>query len=440
MLERLARFCFRRRGIVLIAWIGILLVTNIIANGVLGADYRADMSLPDSESKEVQDQLEAANPNRAGFTGPDRVRGADRASTIPRCAARWKTCSRAVDELDDVDVTSPYAPEGAQQISERAPIAFAELQVADLEYQEAVDLGTEIEELGDEVDVEGVTIEYGGDMFADFELPESEALGLLAAVIILLIAFGSVVAMGLPIITALFGLGTGVALTVIVSNVQSMPDFAPQLTAMIGLGVGIDYALFIVTRYREGLHAGLEPDDATAAAIDTSGRAVLFAGTTVIISLMGLYLMGLPFVRGLATGAALGVLVMMVAAVTLLPALIGFAGRRIEVTRYRGAIGMLVVTLGFLLAVLFGQGGFALFGIVGLVVDPGRQQDLRQGTAQGDPAPASPSRAKSRLWYRWSRRHPEPAVARLPRRGSSCCCSSRSRCSGCAWASATPAT
>ena len=203
-------------------------------------------------------------------------------------------------------------------------------------------------------------------MFADFELPESEALGLLAAIIILLIAFGSVLAMGLPIITALFGLGTGVALTVIVSNVQSMPDFAPQLTAMIGLGVGIDYALFIVTRYREGLHAGLEPEDATAAAIDTSGRAVLFAGATVIISLMGLYLMGLPFVRGLATGAALGVLVMMVAAVTLLPALIGFAGRRIEVTRYRGAIGMLVVTVGFLLAILFGQGGFALFGIVGL--------------------------------------------------------------------------
>ena len=99
----------------------------------------------------------------------------------------------------------------------------------------------------------------------------------------------------------------------LVSNVQSMPDFAPQLTAMIGLGVGIDYALFIVTRYREGLHAGLEPEDATAAAVDTSGRAVLFAGTTVIISLMGLYLMGLPFVRGLATGAALGVLVMMVA-------------------------------------------------------------------------------------------------------------------------------
>jgi putative drug exporter of the RND superfamily len=181
-----------------------------------------------------------------------------------------------------------------------------------------------------------------------------------------------------------------------------MPDFAPQLTAMIGLGVGIDYALFIVTRYREGLHAGLEPEDATAAAVDTSGRAVLFAGATVIISLMGLYLMGLPFVRGLATGAALGVLVMMAAAVTLLPALIGFAGPRIEVTRYRGAIGMLVVTLGFLLAILFGQGALALVGILGLVIVLVGSKTflprLRNEIPHRKPKPRD-----QQAWYRWSR-------------------------------------
>ncbi len=217
--------------------------------------------------------------------------------------------------------------------------------------------------------------------------------------------------MGLPIITALFGLGTGVALTVLISNVQSMPDFAPQLTAMIGLGVGIDYALFIVTRYREGLHAGLEPEDATAAAIDTSGRAVLFAGTTVIISLMGLYLMGLAFVRGLATGAALGVLVMMAAAVTLLPALLGFAGRRVEVTRYRGAIGMLVVTVGFLLAVLFGQGLFALAGIAGLAVVLIGSKTFAKGLRREIPHRKIKPR-EEQAWYRWSRviqRRPWPA-------------------------------
>jgi RND superfamily putative drug exporter len=412
MLERIARTCVRRRGVVLIAWIGILLVTNIVANGILGADYRADMTLPDSESKEVQDQLEAASPNRAGFTG-QIVFEAPQGVEDPEVRSAMEDLFARVDDLDGVDVTSPYAPDGAAQISDREPIAFAELQVADLEYQEAVDLGNEIEDLGDEVQVQGLTIEYGGDMFAEFEMPESEALGLLAAVIILLIAFGSIVAMGLPIVTALFGLGTGVALTVVISNIQSMPDFAPQLTAMIGLGVGIDYALFIVTRYREGLHAGLDPEDATASAVDTSGRAVLFAGATVIISLMGLYLMGLPFVRGLATGAALGVLVMMAAAVTLLPALIGFAGSRIEVTRYRGAIGMLVVTLGFLLAILFKQGAFALLGIIGLVVVLVGSRTflprLRNEVPHRKPKPRD-----QQAWYRWSRviqHRPWPAFA-----------------------------
>jgi putative drug exporter of the RND superfamily len=410
MLDRLARFCTRRRGIVLAAWIVVLVVVSVIANGIVGADYRADMSLPDSESREVQDQLEASSPNQAGFTA-QIVFEAEQGVDDPDVRSAMEDLFARVEELDGIDVTSPYTPEGANQISTTAPIAFAELQVADQEYQELIDLGTEVEALGDDVEVDGLTIEYGGDMFAEFELPQSEALGVLAAIIILLIAFGSVVAMGLPIITALFGLGTGVALTVLISNVQSMPEFAPQLTAMIGLGVGIDYALFIVTRYREGLHAGLEPEDATAAAIDTSGRAVLFAGTTVIISLMGLYLMGLAFVRGIATGAALGVLVMMAAAVTLLPALLGFAGRRVEVTRYRGAIGMLVVTVGFLLAVLFGQGLFALAGIAGLAVVLIGSKTFAKGLRREIPHRKIKPR-EEQAWYRWSRviqRRPWPA-------------------------------
>ena len=201
-----------------------------------------------------------------------------------------------VDQLRGVDVASPYVAGNEGQITDNGRIAFAELQVSDRDYQAAIDLGNRIERLGEAHELGGLTVEYGGEMFADFEMPESEALGLLAAAIILLIAFGSVIAMGLPIGTALFGLGTGVALTVLLSHVQSMPDFAPQLTAMIGLGVGIDYALFIVTRYRDGLHAGLDNERALVRAVDTSGRAVLFAGATVIISLLGLYIMGLAFV------------------------------------------------------------------------------------------------------------------------------------------------
>ena len=401
MLERLARACYRRRWRVLVAWIVVLVGVNVVANGIVGADYRADMTLPDSESKEVQDLLEAANPARAGFTAQIVFR-AEQGVDDPAVRDAMESLFERVDRLDGVDVTSPYSPEGAGQVSDRLPIAFAELNVSDREYQEMLDLAEEIEALGDDVRVEGLTIEYGGEMFAEFEMPEAEALGLLAAIIILIVAFGSVIAMGLPIGTALFGLGTGVALTVLVSRVQSMPDFAPQMTAMIGLGVGIDYALFIVTRYREGLHQGMEPVDATARAIDTSGRAVLFAGATVIISLLGLYLMGLAFVQGLATGAALGVLVMMAAAVTLLPALLGFAGRRIEVTTYRGALGVLAVTGGLLLGLLTGVGALALAGLVTLGVLVVGSFTFARGLARPIP-PRRPKAREERFWFRWSR-------------------------------------
>jgi RND superfamily putative drug exporter len=401
MLERLARSCFRRRGLVLLAWIAVLVIFNIVANGVLGADYRANMQLPDSESREAQQLLQAANPTRAGATA-QIVFEAKQGIDDPAVKQAMQGVFERVDELRDVDVTSPYSPAGRRQVSTRAPIAFAELQVSDIDYRDMLDLGTEVRKIGDQVHVAGLHIEYGGDMFSTFEMPESELLGILAAVIILLLAFGSVIAMGLPIGTALFGLGTGVALTVIVSNVQSMPEFAPQLTAMIGLGVGIDYALFIVTRYREGLRAGMELEEATAAAVDTSGRAVLFAGATVIISLMGLYLMGLPFVRGLATGAALGVLMMMLAAVTLLPALIGFAGRRIEVTTYRGAIGMLVLTGGLLLSVLVKQPAFAMLGLIGVLVVVVGSRTFAKRLASEVPHRAAKPRDQQ-YWYRWSR-------------------------------------
>jgi RND superfamily putative drug exporter len=144
--------------------------------------------------------------------------------------------------------------------------------------------------------------------------------------------------MGLPIGTAVVGLLVGVSVMAIASHAMTMPDFSLQIGAMIGLGVGIDYALFIVTRYREGTRAGLSAHDATVRALDTAGRAVIFAGLTVVISLLGMYIMNLSFVNGLATGAAVTVAITMVASVTLLPALIGFADHRVEVTRWRGLL------------------------------------------------------------------------------------------------------
>ena len=158
----------------------------------------------------------------------------------------------------------------------------------------------------------------------------AELIGILAAIVILLVAFGSLLAMGLPILVALFGIGIGLGLVQLLSHTIATPDFATQLASMIGIGVGIDYALFIVTRYRQGLDEGLEPEHAVVRAIDTAGRAVVFAGTTVVISLLGLFLMGVDFVNGMAVGTSVTVAVVMLASITLLPALLGFAGRTID--------------------------------------------------------------------------------------------------------------
>src|SRR5207245_219930 len=180
-------------------------------------------------------------------------------------------------------------------------------------------------------------VELGGSMFTEQTQPASEAIGILAAVVILLIAFGSLPAMGMPIMTALFGIGIGLAFVNLLARVLDVPSFAPQVAALIGIGVGIDYALFISTRYREALHEGRDPERAVVHAIDSSGRAVLFAGGTVVISLLGLFFIGVPFIRGLAVGATLAVLFVMAAAVTLLPAVLGFAGYTIDKFALPGA-------------------------------------------------------------------------------------------------------
>ena len=146
----------------------------------------------------------------------------------------------------------------------------------------------------------------------------------------MLFAFGSVVAMGLPIITALFGLGIGIALLELVTRFLVVPNFAPEMAAMIGIGVGIDYALFIVTRYRQGIFEGRDPRGAVVMSLMTSGRSVLFAGMTVVISLFGLFLIGQPYMIGLATACIAAVLMVLIAALTLLPAMLGFAGSAID--------------------------------------------------------------------------------------------------------------
>ena len=185
----------------------------------------------------------------------------------------------------------------------------------------------------------GLEVELGGQPIEEARQEEGDAsfaIGLLAAIVILLFTFGSVVAMGLPILTALFALGVGLSLVTLGTHVFDTANFATQLAAMIGLGVGIDYALFILTRFRNGLDEGLEPQPAAVKAINTAGRAVLFAGLTVIISLLGMLLLGVTFLYGVAIAAAIAVAMTMIASLTLLPALLAMAGHRVDRLRIPG--------------------------------------------------------------------------------------------------------
>jgi RND superfamily putative drug exporter len=414
MLARLARWSFRRRRVMVFAiWVPLLIGLSVVS-GAMGSDYRTSFTLPDSESKMVQEALQGiGNGEQAGMVA-QIVFTAPQGTTDAAVVEAMNGLFDQVGQIPGVTVTSPYTPEGVRFNSATEPISFAQLSVTERDQQQMLKLGNEIKEMGASIDVPGLRVEYGGQVFATFEFPESELLGILAAIVILLIAFGSVLAMGLPIGTALFGLGVGIGIVGLASNVLRMPEFSAQMTAMIGLGVGIDYALFIVTRYRENLRSSMEPEDATVEAVDSSGRAVIFAGITVMISLLGLFVIGIEFVRGLAIAGATGVLMMMFAAVTLLPALLGFAGRRIEVTSRAAAISVTAFVLLMLVGVFTGLSvGVAALAGLGVAVLTMAISFTPAGRALRTPLPPRHDKPREeQFWFRWSRyiqRRPWPA-------------------------------
>jgi putative drug exporter of the RND superfamily len=327
---RLARFSYRRRRSVVAAWI-VLLVGISFVSSAAGGVFKNDFVLSGAESTEAFDFLEARGfGDRAGFTGQIVVE-ADRGVDDPAVREAMESAFAEIEaNVDDVEVVSPYAEQGAKQIAEGGQIAYAEVNLADRPDADLFDAADEIEALTDTVDAPGLQVELGGNMFKSQDTPASEAIGILLAIVVLLVAFGSVLAAGLPIMTALFGIGTGIALVQLVANGLTMPDITTQAVAMIGIGVGIDYALLIVTRYRQALTDGRDPENAVLLALDTAGRSVLFAGSTVVIAVLGMLLIDVPAIRGLAIGIALGVLLTMLAALTLLPAVLGFTGRNID--------------------------------------------------------------------------------------------------------------
>jgi putative drug exporter of the RND superfamily len=332
VVARVARWCVEHRLRTLIVWIAVL-VAVIGASSAVGTRQATDFTLKGTESQQAEDLLARDFPAQSGDL--DQIvfgtRGA--AITDPAIRARITPVLARIAKLPHVaGVTSPYASGGGRAISSDGRIAFATVtfdQQAAAVPKPAIERVISTAEQARGPDLE---VALGGQAIEAAQttsLGSATALGLAAAIVVLLITFGSVVAMGLPVVTALLGLGTAFGVIALASHAIGMPDFASELAAMIGLGVGIDYALFIVTRFRENRREGDAVASATVAAMDTAGRAVLFAGTTVIIALLGMLLLGVSFLSGLAISSAIAVLLTLIAALTALPALLSRLGTRV---------------------------------------------------------------------------------------------------------------
>ncbi len=407
-MKRLANFAYTRRRLVVVSWIVLLVGLTVISMAFQGT-YRTDFKLPGSESQAANDLLKARGAgSRSGFSG-DVVFKADQGVKDPAVQAYIEGFLTKINgAVADLDIASPYSPDNAYQISKDGKIAYAQVNFSDRSNQQYTDDGTAIKAIyKDEVAgaPQGLDIQLAGDIFAEQQAFNSELVGLLAAVVILLVAFGSILAMGLPIVTALFGIGCGAAIIGLTTRLLAVPDFTTEVAAMIGIGVGIDYALLIVSRYRSALHDGLTPQEAVSLAIDTSGRAVLFAGLTVVISLLGMFLLNLDFMRSMSIGAVCAVLMTMLGSITLLPAMLGFVGHNIDrpklgVPSPRGLarlpiwIAMVPVRLPGFFAGLFRQAS--------------------DGGNQRRPHPfSSEVQVANSFWYRWSRviqKYPWPAL------------------------------
>jgi RND superfamily putative drug exporter len=328
----LARWAGDHRRLVVALWVIGLLAAMGISSAV-GTRTSSGLSLPGTDSQRAVDLLSSHFKAEAGDS--DQIVFRTRRGTLanPTVRAEIQGVLGKVARLPHVaSVLSPYATP-AQAISKDGTIGFATVnfdKVSDALPTSAV---SRVIATARSAGNQNLQVELGGDAVANAVMGGigyTFLVGIVAAVVVLLISFGSLLSMGLPLGTALLGLGTGFGLIGLLSRVISMPDFASELALMIGLGVGIDYALFIVTRFREEYRRnGEELRPAVGDAMNTAGRAVIFAGTTVVIALLGMFALGISLLNGVAVSASLAVLLVLAASMTLLPALLTSFGHRI---------------------------------------------------------------------------------------------------------------
>jgi putative drug exporter of the RND superfamily len=337
----IARWCIGHRFVVIAAWVIVLIGLSALAQAAK-SDYNNSFSLPGTGSTTAQQLLARTVPAQSGDS--DTIVWRVRTGTVrdPAVVARMSGVLSQISKFPEVAaVTGPYGPGGAAQISHDGRIAYATVGFT----RQAGNLaGADIKRVINAADAArepGLDVQLGGQAIGNTEQPPlsvSSAVGVLAAAVVLFIAFGSLLAMLLPLITAIAGVVSGLMGIALLTHVMNVVDIAPILGALIGLGVGIDYALFIVTRHRRGLEAGLTPEEAAVAALNTSGRAVLFAGGTVCVALLGILVLDFSFLNGLAIACALTVVCTMLATMTLLPPLLGLFGRGVLSRRRRQAL------------------------------------------------------------------------------------------------------
>ena len=339
-MRRLARVSYSHRRAVLAGWIVALIALSAI-HGAVGSGYKDSFKLKGTESTDALALLQRAAPKASGDTDQIVVAAKEGRVTDPQVRGRVDAMLRRVAQLPHVAVVgSPYTPAGKSQVSRDGRIAYANLTFDRQAIDLPVDAVKRVVNVAQAAAGNGVQIELGGQAIERTTQPSvgGAGIGFAAAAIVLLLVFGSLLAAALPLITAAVSLGVGLAVIGLLSNTLTMASFSSELSLLIGLGVGVDYALFIVTRFRQGLKRGLDPESAAVEALDTSGRAVFFAGITVCIALLGMFALGVSFLYGVAVAASVVVAVTVVAALTLLPALLGFFGGRVLPRRDRRAL------------------------------------------------------------------------------------------------------
>ena len=331
-IRRVSAWCIAHRGRVFLAWVALAIITTAVA-GAAGRNYATNFSLPGTESQRALDLLKREFPTQSGDADTVVFHATHGTVDSPQVrSAITKLLGQVSHDPHVIVVNSPYGSRGAVQISRDGRTAFATIN-----YDKPANLipnnaGKPVLTQVNAVHVPGLTVAAGGQVIANaqgFSVGPATEIGVIAALVILLITFGSLLAAGMPLVTAGLGLITAVALIGLGTHVTSMANTAPQLALMIGLGVGIDYALFIVTRFRENYLALGDVERSVIEAMDTSGRAILLAATTVMIALLGMFATGVSFLYGLAIASVLAVLLTLLASLTVLPAMLSKFGHRI---------------------------------------------------------------------------------------------------------------